>query len=141
MAFAWAVALRSGKGSRFNSDLGPGDHWWANFRKRHPEITLRKVDKLDRSRAECLDPEIVEEYFKLLRKTLEESGLTNSPCRLYNCDKTFLPLAIDGTREKAVSIEKAKYTFAQAHGTTDHITLLCGASAAVIAIPPNDNLP
>ena len=26
MAFAWAVALRSGKDRCFNSDLGPGDH-------------------------------------------------------------------------------------------------------------------
>ena len=37
--------------------------------------------RLDHSRAECLDPEVVEEYFKLLKKTLEESCL-------YNCDET-----------------------------------------------------
>jgi len=49
MAFGWAVALRSAKGSRFNSDLGPGDHWWANFQESHPEITLKNVHKLDRS--------------------------------------------------------------------------------------------
>ena len=50
MAFAWAVALRSGKAKRFNPELGPGDHWWSNFRTRHPELTLCKADKLDRSR-------------------------------------------------------------------------------------------
>ena len=66
MAFAWAVAIRSGKAHRFNPDLGPGNHWWSNFRQRHPEITLRKVDKLDRSRAECLNPVVVKEYFELL---------------------------------------------------------------------------
>ena len=58
----------------------------------------------------------------------------NSPRRLYNCDETFLPL--DGTREKAVTLKKAKYAYAQAHGTSDHITMLCGASAAGIALPP-----
>ena len=26
MAFAWAIALRSGKGSHFNPELGPGEH-------------------------------------------------------------------------------------------------------------------
>ena len=61
MAFAWAIALRSGKGSHFNPELGPGEHWWTGFRKRHPELTLRKVDRLDRSRAEYSDLEVVVE--------------------------------------------------------------------------------
>ena len=58
----------------------------------------------------------------------------NSPRHLYSCDETFLPL--DGTREKAVTLKKAKYAYAQAHGTSDHITMLCGASAAGIALSP-----
>ena len=60
MAFAWAIAKRAGNAERFNSDLEPGKHWWSNFCKRHPRLTLRKSDKLDRSRAECLNPEVVE---------------------------------------------------------------------------------
>ena len=134
MAFAWAVVLRSGKAGRFNHDLGPGEHWWVNFQQRHPDITLRKVDKPERSRAECLDPEVVKKYIELLEKTLLEHGLMNSPRHLYNCDETFLPL--DGTREKAVTFKKAKATYAQAHGTREHITLLCGTSAAGMALPP-----
>ena len=110
MVFAWAISLCSGRGNRFSAELGPGDHWWSNFRKRHPELTLRKVDKLDRSRAECLDPEVVKEYFELLKRTMNEHGLMNSPRRLYNCDETFLPL--DGTREKAVTVKNAKSTYA-----------------------------
>ena len=82
MAFAWAIALRCGKGGHFNPELGPGEYWWTGFRKCHPELTLRKVDRLDHSRAECLDPEVVDEYFKLLKKTLEGNGLMNSPHRL-----------------------------------------------------------
>ena len=39
---------------------------------------------------QCLDPEVVEEYFKLLKKTVEENGLMNFPRRLYNCEETFL---------------------------------------------------
>ena len=81
-----------------------------------------------------MDPEVIDEYFKLLKKTLEGNGLMNSPCCLYSCDETFLPL--DGTREKAVTLKKAKYAFAQAHGTSDHITMLCGASAAGISLFP-----
>ena len=52
------------------------------------------------------------------------------PRRLYNCDETFFP--VDGMREKAVTMKKAKYAYTQAHGTSEHIT---GASAARIALP------
>lgn len=66
MAFAWAIAIRSGKSSGFSSS-GPTKRWWLGFRRRHPKL-LRKVDKLERSRAECLSPEIVREYFELLKR-------------------------------------------------------------------------
>ena len=39
-AYAWAIAKRKGKGDRFNSEVGPGDRWWHNFRHRHPQISL-----------------------------------------------------------------------------------------------------
>ena len=32
-AFAWAIAKCSGNDGRFNQEYGPGEHWWANFRK------------------------------------------------------------------------------------------------------------
>lgn len=50
------------------------------------------------------------------------------------CDETFLPL--DYTREKAVTKKNAKNVYVQARGTTDHITMLCGASAAGLPLPP-----
>ena len=65
-AYAWAIAKHSNTGTRFNPDLGPGDHWWRLFKQRHPELTLRKVDMLHRSRAEALNSHIVKEYSDLL---------------------------------------------------------------------------
>jgi hypothetical protein len=32
MVIVWAISLRSGRGSRFNPELGPSDRWWSNFR-------------------------------------------------------------------------------------------------------------
>ena len=81
-----------------------------------------------------LGSEAIDEYFKLLKKALEGNGLMNSPRHLYSCDETFLPL--NGTREKAVTLKKAKYAYAQVHGTSDHITMLCGAFAAGITLSP-----
>ena len=134
MAFAWAIAKRTGKAGRFNVEYGPGKHWWANFKERHPKITLRKTDKLDCCRAECLNPDVVKEYFELLGRKLDENNLKTSPRQLFNCDETFLPL--DYIREKAVTKKNAKNVYIQARGTTDHITMLCGASAAGLPLPP-----
>jgi hypothetical protein len=38
--------------------------------------------------------------------------------------------------QKAISRKNTQYVYAQQRGTSEHITLLCGASAAGIALPP-----
>lgn len=133
-AYGWAIAKRSGSGDRFNEEFGPGDHWWANFKRRHPKVTLRRIDMLERSRAEALNPMIVQEYFDLLGKTLNSLGLKNKPRQILNCDETFIPL--DCNKEKAITRKGAKNTYCQSYGTSEHITLLCCASAAGIPHPP-----
>ena len=90
-------------------------------------------EKLGRSRVEALNADIVDEYFKLLSKTLDDCVLKSKPRQIYNCDETFLP--IDCTREKAVTCKGAKNTYCQSYGTSEHITLLCCASAAGIPHP------
>ena len=103
------------------------------FKKRHPVLALRKSDTLERSRAEALSPAIVKEHFDLLDKTLTENQIMRRPRQIYNCDETFLPL--DYIREKAATRKGAKNVYCQALGTTDHITVLCCASAAGLIIP------
>ena len=100
-AYAWSLAKRLGSGHRFHPEYGPGDHWWSLFKKRHPELTLRKADSLERNRAGALNPEIVKEYFDLLHNCLESNNLLRRPRQIYNCDETFLPL--DYTQEKVVA--------------------------------------
>ena len=133
-AFAWTLAKRSGNGDHFNADTGPGEHWWTNFKSRHPEITLRRCDMLERTRAEALNQVTVNEYFTLLSKTLDDSGLKNKPRQLYKCDETFLPL--NCIKEKAVTRRGTANVYCQSYGTREHITLLCYASAAGIPPPP-----
>ena len=134
LSFAWAVSLRSGTQGRFNLETGPGRHWWRSFRSRHPELTLRTADNLERSRANALSQEVVDHYFECLKVTLEQNHLISAPRQLFNCDETFLPLNI--ACERVVACKNAKYVYAQSRGTSEHITLLCGASAAGVALPP-----
>ena len=39
-AFAWVITKHSNNDSRFNPDLGLGNHWWCLYKKRHPELAL-----------------------------------------------------------------------------------------------------
>ena len=50
----------------------------------------------------------------------------------FNCEETYLPLNV--TRQKLVA-RRNKNMYAQAHGNSEHIILLCGCSAAGIALP------
>ena len=121
-AYAWAIAKRTGKGDHFNSEVGPGDHWWHNFRHRHPQISLQKIDMLERSRAEAHNPGVVYEYFQLLGKTLDNKYIKNKPRQIYNCDETFLPL--DHSREKAVTNKRSKSSYCQSYWTASILLFL-----------------
>ena len=57
-AFAWAIAMKVGRADRFPK-TGPSKNWFTRFRKRHPQLRLRKMDNLERARAEALTPEVV----------------------------------------------------------------------------------
>ena len=133
-AYAWAISKRSGSSSRFNPDLGPGDHWCSNFMSRHSNLSLRKVDSLDRDRAEAFNKNVVDKYFCLLGEKLDELNLKDKPRQIYNCDESFLPL--DTTKEKVIALKGSKSVYSQATGTREHITLLCCASAAGLPHPP-----
>lgn len=80
----------------------------------------------------------MDRYFDLLEDILKENNLINAPRQLYNCDETFL--LVDTTREKVVTLNNTKHGYSQAQGmficTSDHNTMLCGASAAGIPLPP-----
>ena len=117
-AYARAILKQSGSSSKFNPDLGPGDHWCSNFMSRHSHLSLRKVDSLDRDRAEAFNKDIVDKYFCLLGEKLDE----------LNCE--------DLTKEKVIALKGSKSVYSQATGTREHITLLCCASAAGLPHPP-----
>ena len=96
--------------------------------------SLRTADNLEHSRANALTRDVVDSYFDCLKVTLEQYNLVNAPRQLFNCDETFLPLNI--SCEKVVAGRNAKHVYAQSRGTSEYITLLCGASAAGVALPP-----
>ena len=67
VGFAWAIDLSSGTESRF-PESGPTCKWWRGFRNRHPQLTMRKTETVERGRVSNATEEIVDDYFAVLDK-------------------------------------------------------------------------
>ena len=89
--FAWCIAKEHNKVHLF-SWKGPSDKWWRGFKSRHPEISLRRPDQLDRGRAAMGNINGLKDYFQSLKNTLESNQLTDKPERIYNCEEAGLSL-------------------------------------------------
>jgi hypothetical protein len=49
-----------------------GKHWATRFLNRHPELSARFSQRLDRQRANASDPELVKDYFRKVYSSLSD---------------------------------------------------------------------
>ena len=108
--------------------------WWDSFRKRHPDISLRKAEPLAHPRVICNTPEVINKYFDLLEETLVENDLLEKPCQIFNCDESGFPL--DPTAPIVVVARGQKHPYSISSGDKTQITVLVCCSAGGYVIPP-----
>ena len=63
------------------------DGWFRRFMTWQPQLSLRKGDPTGNVRMDCLNKETMDKYFDLLKDTLVENNLIESPSRIYNLTK------------------------------------------------------
>lgn len=56
--------------------------------KRHPDISERVPEVLDKSRARMSNWTVTNQYFNLFNKTVEDLGLKDKPAQIFNCDES-----------------------------------------------------
>ena len=112
----------------------PGRKWWALFKNRHPEITLRVPEKLQLARVKCSTPEILGAWYKDFGDFLEAHSLLNRAEYIWNADEAGFPLC--ATSGKVISIRNCKDVYAITADTKKQITTLCAINAAGDALPP-----
>nr|XP_011443131.2 jerky protein homolog [Crassostrea gigas] len=66
----------------------PGKDWFEGFKKRHPELSIRKAEKLSTTRARMVNPQVVKNYFDDLDNILTRLDLHGKPSQIWNCDET-----------------------------------------------------
>ena len=61
-------AVLSSKGKANSVSSG----WWESFIKRHPQLCIRKAEKVTYTRLKATDPIVMDKYFDLLERTLAD---------------------------------------------------------------------
>ena len=131
---AWAIDLRRNDETRVFKQSGPSLKWWRGFKKRHPELSLRKTELIDRGRYDNATEDVINEYFDVLEETLGNSDLTNKPHMVFNCDEA--SLALNKSSRKVLVPRNSKHCHTIATASSQHVSILCCASAAGQIIPP-----
>ncbi len=131
--FAWSVGKRSSNPLCFTEN-GPSDKWWRGFKRRHPRITLRKADKLDRRRKAMSKPSVMNNHFDQLKEVLENSGLLDKPSNIFNVDETGIDM--DSLTGKVVVDRNTKHPYQESRGEREHITANVCCSASGLVLPP-----
>ena len=66
----------------------PSKNWWTGLRKRNPELTIRRSEKLSSSRAGMINPVVVNKYFTDMEQIVKALNLENKPHCIWNMDET-----------------------------------------------------
>ena len=108
--------------------------WWIRFCERWPSLRLRKGDSFPVARDKVTNWNVFENYFKLLKETLEKNGLMDKPAQLYNCDESGMPL--EHKLPKTIALKGTKKVRQVTSGNKTQITVLGCVNATGSAIPP-----
>ena len=105
-------------------------HWANNFVQRQPELQVKFNRKYDYSRALCEDPEIIQDWFRLVENTKAKHSILNKDT--YNFDETGFMMGIITARAVVTSSERQGGTHrfcsfssmnhqsSSSHSCTDH---------------------
>ena len=108
--------------------------WWECYRRRHPNIVLRKSEPLSHICSMATQPEILEGYFQELECALISNDIYNKPSQIFNMDESGFPL---DPHSPFVLCKRGEChpAFITSGGKTQ-ITVLACCNAAGYSIPP-----
>jgi hypothetical protein len=80
-----------------------GKNWTSNFIKRRTEIKTKFSRKYDYKRAQCEDPVIIGEWFRLVRNVVAKYGIAKED--IYNFDEARFLMGVIATAKVVTSLE------------------------------------
>ena len=98
-----------------------GEIWPKRFRKRHPDLKMKKTTGLEKARAKALNQFAVDEFFDMLIKLIQEYNIT--PGNIYNMDEKGIQLGI-GARITAMIDRDQKAVYSIEDGNRELVTVI-----------------
>jgi hypothetical protein len=80
-----------------------GKNWTSNFIKHHTEIKTKFSCKYNYKRAQCEDPAIIEDWFKLVQNTVAKYEIVEED--IYNFDEAVFLIGVITTAKVVTSSE------------------------------------
>lgn len=111
-----------------------GEKWAYNFVKRQPELKSRFSRKYDYKRAQNEDPEVIRQWFELVRNTRAKYGILDDD--VYNFDETGFMMGVISTGMVITASERRHRPKALQPGNRKWVTEIQGINAQGWAIPP-----
>ena len=131
---AYVIISKSGRSHPFQNGMA-GRAWIDEFRKRHPQITLRSRQPLSFCRAMMANMSVVDNFFAKLGALYGHLNLINKPMQVFNIDETGISIVHKPGRVLCEISRKHVYALTSAEKGKTHTVVSC-VSASGIAIPP-----
>lgn len=128
-----AVLCKRNKITGFKN-FTPSKHWWEGLKKRHPEVALRKPEKLGTVRARMLNGCVVDKYFADLSKIVVNLNLQEKPENIWNCDETGKQL--EHTPVNVIARRGSKSVVGRTGNDRSNITIMACVNATGDSMPP-----
>jgi hypothetical protein len=111
-----------------------GVNWPATFVRRVPELKLRVNRRYDYQRALNEDPQVVKDWFRLVKNIKAKHGIVDED--IYNFDEAGFQMGVIGSRMVITGSERRQAPKSLQPGNTEWVTTIVAANAQGRSIPP-----
>jgi len=116
-------------------DASPvGKNWTTNFIKRRTELKSKFSRKYNYQRAQCKDPVIIGDWFRLVRNTIAKYGIVDED--IYNFDKAGFQIGVIGIARVITSSEARNRPKKLQPGNREWVSIIQGISSYSWPLPP-----
>jgi hypothetical protein len=111
-----------------------GKRWALNFVKRQPQLKTRYTRRYDYQRAQCEDPQLIRNWFRLVGDIRAKYGIGDND--MFNFDETGFMMGMISSSMVVTSAERHSKARMAQPGNREWVTVVQGASGGGWAIPP-----
>ena len=120
--------------TRFRDGI-PGEDWYRAFMKRHPSLSLKKPELLQKLRKDARKPEIIFDFYSKLKEVIQNNGLDiNKSMFVFNADES--GFNSDPSRVRAIGSKGQALSRVSGGSGRESTTVLACVSADGKYLPP-----